>query len=193
MFWFVSMIIGAGIGMLCDFADAKLNDRPYQFRINVGINDTHSTRRASGNIQNNNLQRLLQDKKKDVPQQISVAQREKEEKEQKQSIIRKKIELLATGLMQIPNSNRVKHEQLEKSYNNDEISRVDQILRDTENEQRSKLLCSQKVQKIAVEFVCEIASDLLFHGNAVTVPGMDSDEFKKFRGLIRKKKHIEAV
>jgi hypothetical protein len=194
MFWIVSMLIGTGIGMLCDFANSKLNDRPYQFRINVGINDTPSTRQASGNMQNDNLQRLLQNKKECVPhkkevvsQQMSAVQREKEENEQKKLSVRKKIESLATGLMQIPNPNRVKHEQLEKSHDKDQFSRVDQILKDTENEQRSKLLCPQKVQKIAMELVSEIANDLLFHGNAMTVPSMDSDEFKKFRGLMRKK------
>ena len=58
----IPMLIGSGLGILCDVANSKLNDRPYRPRICIGINDTPDTRRAAGNVQNDNLQRLLQDK-----------------------------------------------------------------------------------------------------------------------------------
>ena len=184
MFWLVSMLIGAGIGILCDVANSKLNNRPYQFRITAGINDTPSTRRASGNVQNDNLQRLLQNKNQVVNSVVTVAQ---QKREQEQLVARKKTEAvskLATGLMQLPTANRSEMVQLASSYDKKEFSRADKILA---GEQHSKLLCPQKVQEFAMECVAEIVSDLLFHGTAVTVPSLDSDEFQKFRKLIRKK------
>jgi hypothetical protein len=57
-------IVGGTIfGIAMDGLDSAINDRPYNFRCSVGINDTPETRRCYNNTQNDTLQRLIQDKK----------------------------------------------------------------------------------------------------------------------------------
>jgi hypothetical protein len=65
---------------------------------------------------------------------------------------------------------------------------MERALVEMENEQRSKLLCPPHVQNFAKEIVVEFLIEMVSHGSAVSVPSMQSEEYRKFRELMEKKK-----
>jgi hypothetical protein len=200
-----------------DVLDSTINDRPYHFRASVGINDTPETRRCYGDTQKESLQRLIQDKRDEealrkrreeeqnranaIAEQnraYEIAAQKKREEEQIIAAKKKEesIVKLAIGLQQVPKRNyfetvksdpKTEMARLETTYDKREFSRVEKELREIEQEQSSKLLCPRQVRELATEVLSEVFVEIVSHGNAVSVPSTNSEEFQKFRELLHKK------
>jgi hypothetical protein len=128
---------GALLGMGCDYANAKLNDRPYNFRIQAGIYDTPETRYASGNSQNDSLLRIMQNKKEEE-------ERKKRELEQALALQRQREQERAFALQKQREQERAIAQQKQR-----EQERAIALQKQREQE-RAIALQRQKEQEIAM-------------------------------------------
>lgn len=198
----VPMLISSAIGVATGVANSVLNNRPYHPSITVGIYDTPDTRRASGNAQKDNVRLLIENKKQDI---VNIRQIATPSQPTKQEIVKKQIQQheqekkekkadcfknFASGLGEKLTKAQISKlpPKMEKTQNNDRSFQMEKVLNNMEAEQKSKLLCPEKLRNIAMEIVSEFTVELVGHGGGVSVPHFDSEEFKKFRSMIRIKK-----